>query len=30
MDWLYWLRWFGANLTMGVLAYLVFKLWRLI
>ena len=30
LDWWYGARWLGANLTMGALAYGVFKLWRVI
>jgi hypothetical protein len=30
MDVLYWLRWVGANLTIAALAYLIYKLWRVI
>ena len=28
MDWLYWLRWLGANLTIAAFAYPILKLWR--
>lgn len=30
MDWLYAAKWMGAQFTIGVLAYLVMRVWRVL
>ena len=30
MDWGYWVRWLGAQMTIAMVAYPILKLWRVI